>query len=359
VITGLRSGATRRTHPTTAGRKGTIVRRISVLGAAAATAAAAALAWTPAAGATPAGADARPADSVEVHAAATTRAEHRQVVEYWTPTRMRNAVPGSRLVAGRSTASAGGAVERGTPTVIGPRAAKGKPTGGSADGTGGYYTGGGKVVQTTGKVFFTLGGTNYVCSGSSASSSNHDVVLTAGHCLNEGPGDYATNWAFVPAYDDGARPYGTFTARQLVTTTQWANQGDFDYDVGFAVVNPVSGTDLTDTVGSQGIGFNLARGQLTHAFGYPAARPYDGTDIAWCYDTVFADTYYGSQDQGMDCNMTGGSSGGPWMVGYSTGTGVGTLNSVNSFGYRGIKDVMWGPYFGAVAQSAYDTAQAM
>jgi V8-like Glu-specific endopeptidase len=334
--------------------------RRTLLAGAAATLAAAVLATTPHAGANAAGRSDAPR-GVETRPAATTKAEHRRVVDYWTRARMRNAVPGHRIVAGRSRASATGDVERGTPTVIGPRAkpqGKGKP-GTSADGTGGYYTGGGEVVETTGKVFFTLGGTNYVCSGSATTSSNRDVVLTAGHCLNEGPGDYATNWAFVPAYDDGARPFGTYTARSLVTTSQWANSGDFDYDVGFAVMNTLDGQHLADVVGSQGIGFNQARGQLTYAFGYPAARPYDGTDIAYCHDTVFADTYYGSQDQGMDCDMTGGSSGGPWLVGYDTASGLGTLNSVNSFGYRGVKDVMWGPYFGSVAQSAYQTAASM
>jgi len=324
--------------------------RKALVATAAATLAAAALTWTPAAGAAPAR-GAR-TDNVEVKSAATTKAENRRIVDYWTPARMRSAVPASRLVADRSTAGAGATVERGAPTVVKPRAKAG-----GADGTGGYYTGGGQIVQTTGKVFFTLGGTNYVCSGSSTSSSNHDVVLTAGHCVNEGPGAYATNWAFVPAYDDGARPYGTFPARSLVTTSQWAGSGDFNYDVGFAVVNPVNGTDLTDTVGSQGIGFNLARNQQMYSFGYPAARPYDGTDIAYCFDTVFQDTFGGSTDQGMDCNMTGGSSGGPWLIGYNAGSGVGTLNSVNSFGYRGLKDVMWGPYFGSVIQSAYNTAQ--
>ena len=68
------------------------------------------------------------------------------------------------------------------------------------------------TVATTGKVFFTLGGVNYVCSGAATSSTNRDVVTTAGHCVNEGPGAFATNWAFVPAYNNGSRPYGTWTA---------------------------------------------------------------------------------------------------------------------------------------------------
>jgi V8-like Glu-specific endopeptidase len=315
---------------------------------------AAALAWSPLAGAAP---DDVPG-SVRVTAAATTAAEHRRVVDYWTPGRMRAAVSADRIVADRSKTSAGGAVERGEPVVVGTSAKVAKP-GGSANGTGSYYSGGGEVVETTGKVFFTLGGTNYVCSGSAATSHNRDVVLTAGHCVDEGPGEEATNWAFVPGYDDGRRPFGTFTARWLVTTAQWAESGDFDYDVGFGVMNTVSGQHLTDVVGSQGVAFNQQRGQLTYAFGYPAARPYDGSDIAYCSDTVFADTYGGSQDQGMDCNMTGGSSGGPWLTGYDTAAGVGTLNSVNSFGYRGLKNVMWGPYFGTVAYEAYSTAAAM
>jgi V8-like Glu-specific endopeptidase len=214
------------------------------------------------------------------------------------------------------------------------------------------------VVATTGKVFFTLTGVNYVCSGSSTASTNESVVVTAGHCVNEGPGAFATNFAFVPAYDDGARPYGTFTASELLTTTQWQNSGDFNLDVGFAVMSPLGGVTLTDTVGSQGIAFNQPHGQVMHSFGYPQASPYDGSDIAWCWGTVIADTFGGSTDQGLNCNMTGGSSGGPWFVGFNTSTGVGTLNSVNSFKYTGgrFKGYMWGPYLGSVAQVVYNDA---
>ncbi|WP_129786982.1 trypsin-like serine peptidase [Promicromonospora panici] len=293
--------------------------------------------------------------NVAVHAAATTRAAHDKVVEYWTPQRMRNAVPADVLVAGKDKSSAGGSVTAGQPTVV-PQA-KAKPTA-AADFTGGYYSGGGDVRDTTGKVFFTLSGTNYVCSGSAVSSGNKDVVLTAGHCLNEGPGAYATNFAFVPAYDDGARPYGTFTARQLTTTTQWQNSGDFDYDVAFAVMNTLNGAHLTDVVGGQAIGFNQARGQYMYSFGYPAANPYDGSDIAWCHGTVVQDTFGGSADQGLNCNMTGGSSGGPWFVNYNETTGLGTLNSVNSFKYRAgsLRNYMFGPYLGTVAQSLYSSA---
>jgi hypothetical protein len=50
--------------------------------------------------------------------------------------------------------------------------------------------------------------------------------------------------------------------------------------------------------------------------------------------------------------MTGGSSGGPWFL------GSGAQNSVNSFGYNNIPNVMFGPYYGSVAQTTYATAAA-
>lgn len=300
-----------------------------------------------------------PGRDVAVHQAATTKAEQARVAAYWTPARMRAAIPADALVADRDHRSAGGSVEKGAPKVIAPQA---KPGSGGSGFAGGYYTGGGAITQTTGKVFFTLGGSNYVCSGSSTSSANHDLVLTAGHCVHKGgSGGYATNFAFVPAYDDGVAPYGKFTARQLTTTTQWVNSGDFNYDVAFAVMNPINGGDLTDTVGSQGIAFNQARGQYYYSFGYPAASPYDGSDIAWCHGKAVQDTFGGSTDEGLYCNLTGGSSGGPWLRNYSTATGLGTLTSVNSFKYRvgSMKNYMFGPYLGSVAQSLYSTAQGL
>ena len=66
-------------------------------------------------------------------------------------------------------------------------------------------------------MFFTLGGNDYVCSGTALLSGNKSVVWTAGHCVNEGPGDFATNWEFVPAYKDGSAPLGVYVADNLIT----------------------------------------------------------------------------------------------------------------------------------------------
>ncbi|MGH8895212.1 MAG: trypsin-like serine peptidase, partial [Actinomycetes bacterium] len=275
---------------------------------------------------------------VATHRAATTEAEQDRVATYWTAGRMRTAQPADRPTAANTTSTTSTTsttVHRGQATTVTARRPGGAPVPAAS------------VVNTTGKVFFTLGGVNYVCSGAATASTNKDVVTTAGHCVNEGPGAYATNWAFVPAYNNGARPYGTWTARTLVTTTAWASQGDINYDGGFAVMNTLNGQHLTDVVGGQGVAFNQPRGLFYDAYGYPAAGKFNGETLKSCSGTAQDDIYGGTQSQSIACNMTGGSSGGPWLTGGST------INSVNSFGYRGVKNRMFGPYFGSAIQSAY------
>lgn len=278
-----------------------------------------------------AGAGNVPDHAVERHAAATTKAEQAAVASYWTPARMAAATP------------------RGA--TINPKAPPpGKGPGGGGGGGGGSSADAVQVPAESrhGKVFFTMGGSNYVCSGTATASSNGDVVTTAGHCLNEGPGGYATNFAFVPAYDTNSRPYGTWVAEELLTTSQWANSGDFNHDVGFAVMAENGGQSLTQVVGSFPIAFNLGYGLRFEAYGYPAATPYNGQKLWRCSGVAGQDTR-GTADHRLPCSMTGGSSGGGWITN-------GALNSVNSFGYRGEKNVMYGPYFGNIEQSVYQAA---
>ena len=142
-----------------------------------------------------------------------------------------------------------------------------------------------------------------------------------------------TNFAFVPAYDNGAAPVRHLDGRDaLHHVAQWRNGEDFDYDAGFAVMREnTSGQSLTGVVGSYPIAFNLARGGTFKAYGYPAAKPFNGQTLWSCSGAVVQDTFGGSQDQGLACNMTGGSSGGGWINGSS-------LNSVTSFGYTGLEE---------------------
>ncbi|WP_336211473.1 trypsin-like serine peptidase [Nonomuraea sp. LPB2021202275-12-8] len=288
-------------------------------------------------------------------AAADSAGERNAVLRFWTSQKMEAAQPldvptsksGVRLTASSAGPSAGTAWST-APTAAQRRLA---PNSG-----GSPWTGGGAVVKTTGRVFFTTQGRNASCSGSAVTSANKSVVLTAGHCVKLG-GAFHTNWVFVPGYDAGARPFGTWVATRLLTTPQWNSREDINFDVAAAVVAPLEGQALTDVVGGQGVAFNQARRQQMYAFGYPAAAPYDGSRLIYCSGRAF-DDFLLSRSLGLTCNMTGGSSGGPWMLNFNEATGLGTQNSVNSFKYNFAPNWMFGPYFGTDAQAVYQAAQS-
>ncbi|WP_461165269.1 trypsin-like serine peptidase [Arthrobacter sp. R4-81] len=269
--------------------------------------------------------------------------------EYWTAERMRNAIPGDVLAnkaVARGNKSSADTVERGSSTKISGQAAPSKPSLHTDE----------APVSHIGKVFFTLPSGNYVCSGNSVASANGSTVSTAGHCLNEGPGAFATNFVFVPAYLNGAEPYGRFAATSLHTPTQWSSAGDMQYDTGFAVVAPVNGKTLADTVGASGVEFNAPRGLSYTSYGYPAAKPFDGTSLVSCTGTASDDPFNPQfNSQGISCDMTGGSSGGPWFIGSGSG---GVQNSVNSYGYGKKYPIMYGPYWGSVIRQAYSDASS-
>ncbi|HLU46011.1 MAG TPA: peptidase [Natronosporangium sp.] len=309
------------------------------------------------------GAAAAPAADVTpgavVRSAAVTAAEQQAVLEYWTPERMAAAVPIEQL--------AGDVLARlprtGTPAAGAPMVVEPTPAADLTDAgitafphPGGPWTGGGLVTSTAGRVFFTYQGRQASCSGNAVTSANGSVVMTAGHCIKL-DGAYHTNWMFVPGYDHGSEPYGRWTARQVFVTPQWHSMENINYDIGAAVVNLQNGNRLTDVVGGQGVAFNQSRGVAMYAFGYPAASPYDGSRLIYCSGNTFNDPLF-STAIGMNCNMTGGSSGGPWFRNFNEATGAGIQNSVNSFGYTFFPNVMFGPYFGTDGQNVYQNAQA-
>ncbi len=297
--------------------------------------------------------------------ASATGQSHAAVVAYWTPARVASAVP-----ADLSVDALGRRVETGKP---GGSGGKGKPGGGGSGGgttsvTGASWNAGGAVLKTTGKVLFTMGASNYVCSGSVVQDgvAGRALVLTAGHCVYDDVKDaFATNWMFVPEFDTAptftcdSTAYGCWTASALVTTSQWA-ASDFNHDIGFAVMGAggKASSQLDDVVGAQAIAFNTAHPTQVFAFGYPAATPYTGNDLVYCSGTDSADVWGGSTDFSLSCSLNGGSSGGPWFRDFNAATGVGTLTSVNSFTYRGLKNRMFGPYLGSVEQAAYAAAKA-
>ena len=266
--------------------------------------------------------------------------------DYWSAERMEAAIPGDVLVADEaaSVSASTSASEPGAPVSVPAQAASASVAPKAAQE---------QPVDTIGKVFFSLGGSDYVCSGNSVVSANESTVASAGPCVNEGPGAFATRWIFVPAYENGTAPFGKWPASELAAPSQWTSGGDISFDTGFATVAPLNGQTLTDTVGASGVAFNQNRGLSYTAFGYPAAAPFDGESLQSCTGSATADPYGQSTSQGISCGMTGGSSGGPWFIGSGP---TGKQNSINSFGYDGVANTMFAPYWGSVIQAAYVSA---
>jgi V8-like Glu-specific endopeptidase len=254
-----------------------------------------------------------------------------EVVRYWTAERMEKAIP----------------AERARPSA--------KPGTGSASSSATSFEAPLPYPSAHGKVFFTSNsGTNYVCSGSAVVSTNKSLVWTAGHCVNEGPGAFYKNFLFVPAYRDGAAPYGKFAGPTLLTTSGWQANGQFGVDVGAAVVGVNgSGQTLADAVAERPLVFNSVRNQSYKLYGYPAAKKFSGGRMRVC-DTAGSmnDGYATPATMGVPCDMTAGSSGGGWV------TGSGAVASVVSYYYSSLRNVLFGPHLELEAQQLYSTAQS-
>jgi hypothetical protein len=113
---------------------------------------------------------------------------------------------------------------------------------------------------------------------------------------------------------------------------------------------------LDSVVGSQPVSFSsVSLGTTVSAFGYPAAQKYKGKDLIYCQGPVRTDPGADDKTYGVSCNMTGGSSGGPWFAPFTNSSGSGTQMSVNSYGYSG-DTTMYGPMFNSNTQATWNRA---
>lgn len=296
---------------------------------------------------------------------------HEQTIAFWTPARMAAAVPRDFTYH----------PARGFVPAAKPPGTPGGPGGGGGGGgggdtgssTGASWTAEGAIQDRTGKVYFNMGGSYYICSGTATTDTRagYSLVLTAAHCaFDESTGNFATEWMFIPDFDAAptytctATLHGCWTADALVVHSGYATAGGFNtqatlHDFAFAVVGPGGhgGTQLDAEVGTFALDIPGFTGvsQTAYAFGYPAAQKYKGSDLVYCAGEIFEDPYNNEETWGLPCDMTGGSSGGPWLSGFNATEQTGGLSSLNSYGYSGVK-AMHGPKFNADTDAVYDAA---
>ncbi|MGW2413069.1 trypsin-like serine peptidase [Streptomyces tubercidicus] len=264
---------------------------------------------------------ARAASADPVSVLPYTAKERQEALAYWTPARVK--------AVGKSV-------------DLGPTGPKSKPWKGT-------------TMKTVGRLFFVnANGADTWCTATAVKSANRSAVMTAAHCVRRGssPGNTNILMVFVPGYSKGKMPYGAFAVRDAVTPRSW--ETDSTNDVSTLVVDAdKNGRKLTDVVGGQDIAFNRPVGGTVSAFGYPATRPQLGEELLRCVGTAKEK----SGVQAIPCDMTGGSSGGPWLADFNATTGKGVLVSVNSALDSLTPTEMQGELLGATAKKVYDRAQ--
>jgi V8-like Glu-specific endopeptidase len=162
--------------------------------------------------------------------------------------------------------------------------------------------------STVGKLYFTDGYSLYSCT---ATLIGEWTLVTAAHCAyNTDYNFWYYNWQFVPAEVDGYEPWGYWSGYSATVLTKYVSAkkatSAMRYDV--AVIETYGTPGLT--AGWSGWSYNFSAKQEIHAIGYPS-------NITGGYYTYIcaAESYQKSSDVlAMGCDMTYGSSGGPWYL---------------------------------------------
>jgi len=225
---------------------------------------------------------------------------------------------------------------------------------------------GGVVQRSTGRILFFFDGNAYVCTGTVLDDEIEDrtVILTAAHCAYQyrpQGGRFAEHALFIPDQDSttGQKsdetcsndPYGCWIPAFAVVDYRWTQQGfpnSVPYDYAFYVIpndksahepgylhygaNPPS--ELLPEVAApmpMNWNYNHYASDFTTGLGYSFDKDPDFRYCAGEMSTKFGIKTYENLWIGV-CEMTGGSSGGPWMINTDS-EGRGTVVSVNSWGY--------------------------
>lgn len=210
-----------------------------------------------------------------------------------------------------------------------------------------------------GKLYFNIDDNSYVCS---ASLIKTGIVITAAHCVAQfGGSKFYTDFVFVPGKHFGAEPYGQWTAQSVVLKTVYYNGSDDCYAAGVVCRNDVAvirlaaktdddGEDYyagdSNMAGRFGFavnnnGFNQFKEALITQLGYPVSHD---SGLAMHENNSQSTQRAAFVDNNViSSRMTGGSSGGPWIInhGYkgSLSTPVGNsagrnlVVGVTSWGY--------------------------
>lgn len=193
-------------------------------------------------------------------------------------------------------------------------------------------------ASSTVGVLVVDGGTHQ-CSAATVASESRRLLVTAAHCVWLDGGWTLDGAYFVPGVDgDRPEPWGRWDVEAAWVPTAWQKSGssiesvDSAHDIAVLRLAPLDGRLSEDALGAQGITFDSEPGQTVTALGYPGVGDFDGQTLQRCTGPATPET----MDEGggpvlvMRCDMTQGSSGGPWLTGPRAQTGRGQIVGVIS-----------------------------
>jgi V8-like Glu-specific endopeptidase len=191
----------------------------------------------------------------------------------------------------------------------------------------------------------------HFCTASVVNSPGGDLVVTAAHCVTGTSGGIA----FVPGYDNGSTPYGTWSVTRVYVDRSWSSESDPDDDFAFLQVSqPGSIVPIQDMTGAERLGTGTPTRQLVDVIGYPDSSNVPITCRNWTRQPM-------SDQLEFDCGgYTDGTSGGPFLARVDPTTGQGTVIGVIGGYEQGgfTPQVSYSSMFGANVAALYQTAVA-
>jgi V8-like Glu-specific endopeptidase len=196
---------------------------------------------------------------------------------------------------------------------------------------------------------------DHFCTASVVDSPGHELLVTAAHCIYAGKSGYDQDIVFIPAYQDGAEPFGVWTPSKLLVDPQWASSSDPDYDVGFVVLRPNDGKTIQDVLGANQMGFNAGYSHLVRVTGYPSTADAPVT----CMNRTAEQS---PTQLRFDCGgYFAGTSGSPWLTKFDLRTRTGTIVGVIG-GYQQGGDtpsISYSVYLNNSIRALYQQAEAL
>jgi V8-like Glu-specific endopeptidase len=199
---------------------------------------------------------------------------------------------------------------------------------------------------TVGKLFFTIpaGASepagDYVCSGSVTLNSH--TVLTARHCMFDiATGKWYGNWTFYPGWNNGSNAALGGGWKVNFAYTWVSNAPNWYWDIGFLSMHDSTGKgcggDSGKVIGAYTGWLGYAYGgdytqRQWNIFGYPQGKPFEGNYLYQDNGATGQVNPLGTSGIVEIGNpQTGGTSGGPWILGFNPGNATDPSPSNNTF----------------------------